>query len=61
MPKRDWTAHDAAIPYRDERRARRNGTNPAGRRPHALVEPERRPVYALLAANDNADPEEAAA
>jgi hypothetical protein len=60
MP-RDWTAHDARVPYRDERRARMNGTNPAGRRPHALVEPERKPVFALMAANDNDAPKEEAA
>lgn len=48
-PKRDWTAHDAAIPFHDDRLARLNGTNMAGRRPHSLVEPQR-----LRPANDNA-------
>lgn len=46
---RRWAEHDARVPYRDERLFRMNGTNPAGRRPHSLVEPQllRRP------ANDN--------
>lgn len=56
---RRWAEHDAKIPYRDDRLARLNGTNRAGRRPHSLVEPQllRRP------ANDNhpqADADDAA-
>jgi hypothetical protein len=61
MTKRDWRAHDSKIPYRDDRLRRLNGTSPTGRRPHALVEPERRPLYALLVANDNDAPKEEAA
>lgn len=54
-----WAEHDAKIPFRDDRLARMNGTNRAGRRPHSLVEPQllRRP------ANDNhpqADADDAA-
>lgn len=48
-----WREHDAAIPYKDERLVRLNGTNRAGRRPHSFMEPQSKPVYALLAANDN--------
>lgn len=46
--KRDWTAHDAAIPFRCPQLIKRNGTNRAGRRPH--------PIGAIqeAAANDNA-------
>jgi hypothetical protein len=58
MP-RDWTAHDALVPYRDERLARRNGTNRTGRRPHALIEPER--LRLPRADNDNRQPDEEAA
>jgi hypothetical protein len=61
MPKRDWTQHDAAIPFRDDRLIRLNGASPTGRRPHLLVEPERKPLYVLLAANDNAERRDAAA
>lgn len=43
-----WAEHDAKIPYRDERLVRLNGTNRAGRRPHALMEPQ-----LLRPANDN--------
>lgn len=50
--KRDWTEHDAKIPYRDLRMWLLNGTNRAGRRPHSLDEPER-PIR-MEAANDNA-------
>jgi len=46
--RRDWTDHDAAIPFRDPRLAKLNGTNPMGRRPHSMMEPQR-----LQAANDN--------
>lgn len=51
-----WAEHDAAIPYRDERLVRLNGTNKAGRRPHSLMEPQllRRPD------NDNKDRADAA-
>jgi len=48
-----WAEHDAQVPYLDERRARFNGTNPAGKRPHSFLEPTRKPVFALIAANDN--------
>ncbi|QKC97278.1 hypothetical protein EB231_23280 [Mesorhizobium sp. NZP2298] len=58
--RRDWRAHDAAIPYHNERRILLNGTNPAGRRPHTFVEPSRKTVVALLAANDNRSEDEAA-
>lgn len=51
--RRDWSAHDAKVPYHDERLARMNGTNRAGRRPHAFIEPQLRPLTALVAANDN--------
>lgn len=50
-----WAEHDARVPYRDERLFRMNGTNPAGRRPHSLVEPQ-----LLRPANDNARAEDAA-
>ena len=53
-----WAEHDARVPFFDERAARMNGTNRAGRRPHSLVQPQRKPVYALIAANDNEPPEE---
>lgn len=49
--QRDWTEHDAKIPYRDIRMWLLNGTNRAGRRPHSLDEPER-PIR-MEAANDN--------
>lgn len=45
---RRWADIDAKVPFRDERLARMNGTNPAGRRPHSLVEPQ-----LLRPANDN--------
>jgi hypothetical protein len=48
IKKRAWADHDAAIPFRDPRLAKLNGTNMAGRRPHSLVDPQR-----LRAANDN--------
>ena len=48
--KRDWSEHDAQIPFRCPVMVRRNGTNKAGRRPHSLMEPQR-----LQAANDNSD------
>jgi len=47
---RRWAGHDASIPYKDERLVRLNGTNRAGRRPHALMEPQ-----LLRPANDNAE------
>lgn len=50
---RRWAEHDAKIPYRDERLVRLNGTNKAGRRPHSFIETQRKPVFALLADNDN--------
>jgi hypothetical protein len=56
-----WAAHDAQVPYYDERRARLNGRNPAGKRPHSFLEPTRKPVTALLAANDNREAGEDAA
>lgn len=43
-----WAEHDAAIPFRDDRAVLLNGTNPAGRRPRSLVEPQH-----LRAENDN--------
>ena len=46
--RRDWSEHDAQIPFRCPVMFRRNGTNKAGRRPHSLMEPQR-----LQAANDN--------
>lgn len=56
-----WAEHDAKVPYFDERAAVRNGTNPAGRRPHSFLEPTRKPVFALIAANDNVEAGEDAA
>lgn len=49
--KRDWTAHDASIPFRDDRLAKLNGTNPARRRPRSID------ATREAAANDNAAPE----
>ena len=46
--KRDWTAHDAAIPFKCPKLARANGTNPMGRRPHSTLDSQLR-----QAANDN--------
>lgn len=46
--RRDWREHDASVPFRCPILAKLNGTNPMGRRPHSLVEPQR-----LQAANDN--------
>lgn len=46
--RRDWRAHDAKIPFRDPVMFKLNGTNPMGRRPHSMMEPQR-----LTAANDN--------
>lgn len=48
-----WAEHDARVPFFDDRLARLNGTNPAGRRPHSFLEPTRKSVFALIAANDN--------
>lgn len=44
------------VPFRDERMARLNGTNRAGRRPHSLAEAD---VYRgqRVAANDNIERE----
>jgi hypothetical protein len=50
-----WAEHDSKVPYCDDRRAARNGTNPAGRRPHTITEPRR-----LVAANDNDKGDDAA-
>jgi hypothetical protein len=61
MPKRDWSAHDAATPYRDDRLRRLNGTSPTGRRPHALAEPERLRLPRADNDNDNTEPKDAAA
>jgi hypothetical protein len=58
MP-RDWSAHDSNIPFYDPRLAKLNGTNPRGRRPHALIEPER--LRLPRAENDDADSKEEAA
>lgn len=46
--RRDWTEHDASVPFRCPVLFRLNGTNRVGRRPHSSVEPQR-----LQAANDN--------
>jgi len=48
-----WAGSDASVPYFDDRLARLNGTNRAGRRPHSFLEPTRKTVFALIAANDN--------
>lgn len=48
-----WAEADAAVPFFDERAARLNGRNPAGKRPHSFLEPTRKTVFALIAANDN--------
>jgi len=48
-----WAESDAQVPFFDERTALRNGTNPGGRRPHSFMQPARKPVYALIADNDN--------
>lgn len=48
-----WAEHDAKVPFHDDRRSARNGTNPAGRRPHSFLAPTRKPVFALIADNDN--------
>lgn len=54
---RRWADIDAKVPFRDERLARMNGTNPAGRRPHSLVEPQ---LLRPANDNDNARAEDAA-
>lgn len=48
-----WAEHDSRIPYFDDRLARLNGTNRAGRRPHSFLEPTRKSVLAMIGANDN--------
>lgn len=48
-----WAEHDSRIPYFDDRLARLNGTNRAGRRPHSFLEPTRKSVFAMIADNDN--------
>lgn len=53
---RRWAEHDAKVPYRDEQLVRLNGTNRAGRRPHALMEPQ-----LLRPANDNREADSDAA
>ena len=52
-----WAEHDARVPFRDERLFRMNGTNPTGRRPHSLVEPQ---LLRPANDNDNARAEDAA-
>lgn len=54
MP-RDWTAHDDAVPFHDERLARLNGTNLAGRRPHGFEEPTLQLRCTRRADNDNSE------
>lgn len=45
--KRDWSAHDASVPFRCPVMARLNGTNRRNRRPHTIA------TIAPPAANDN--------
>lgn len=52
--RRDWRNHDRGIPFRDERLMRLNGSNPAGRRPHSFIEPQLKPVTAMLATESEA-------
>jgi hypothetical protein len=46
--KRDWTEHDASVPFKCPVMFRLNGTNRARRKPHSIVEPQLRQT-----ANDN--------
>lgn len=54
---RRWADIDAKVPYRDERLARMNGTNPTGRRPRSFELPQ---LLRPANDNDNARAEDAA-